>query len=136
MQRMMARQVHVGFSLSCRRICCACAGPNMLLQKGAVLALKPDRTKTGARDGAMHVQVLGSIMCLPGWIHVLLVTSRRSSSPVTNFLTRMLNKSKSGFCEKGVSAAALNDRMKEHLKAAGLFEGHAIHGDQVWCPAA
>lgn len=49
--------------------------PQLSLPKGAQVKLQPDKTKTGARDGPMAVEITRDELCSMSWLERLIVLS-------------------------------------------------------------
>lgn len=90
----------------------------------------PDHTKTGARDGPMQVQVTCDSLCVASRLNSLLAAHELMSLPITNWITRVQNKSKAGFEEKGMSSAEIANRVKKHMKGADVYDSHTVHGSR------
>jgi hypothetical protein len=48
--------------------------------------------------------------------------------PNTNFITRVLTPDSTGFVEKAKSSNDLITRVQKHMREAGIYAGHTIHG--------
>ena len=92
--------------------------------------LQPDKTKTGARDGPMAVQITGDELCSMAWLQRLVVLCLDVRQPITNFTTRPLNKDKKAFSEKGLTSAAVAEITAQHFSAARISGKHIVHGSR------
>lgn len=63
--------------------------PKLGLPVGAKYYLQPDRTKTGARDGPMSVEIRSDELCSMAWLQRVLTLSLELGQPITNFLSRL-----------------------------------------------
>ena len=102
--------------------------PEIKLQQGARVALMPDHTKTGAKDGAMHVEITLCKMCAMSWLRRTMQAYEAAGQPITDWITRPMAKDKQNFVEAGLSSAEIANRTKLHMKAAGIYSGHTVHG--------
>jgi hypothetical protein len=55
---------------------------------------------------------------------------KRSTTPSQIFNTRVLTPDRTGFVEKAMSSNDLNIRIQKHMKEAGIYAGHTIHGSR------
>lgn len=101
--------------------------PIMGLAEGAVLALQPDRTKTGSRE-PMQVEIRRDIMCTIGWLNAAMKAAAAVQQPITNFLSRPQTRDKQGFQERGLTAPEVAGRVTVHMAAAKIPGGHLVHG--------
>jgi hypothetical protein len=104
--------------------------PKMHLQPGASTQWLPDDTKTGGEDGPMEVPVLGGSLCSITQLGLCLAAHEVQHHPITNFITRVLTPDRTGFAEKAISSNDLNTRVQKHMKEAGIYAGHTIHGSR------
>ena len=104
--------------------------PDVRLPVGAKVALNPDRTKTGAKDGPMSVELRGDLLCSMTWLNKLLCQSEELGMPITNFVTRPLHKNKVQFIGRHMKSTDVANRVSHHFKAAGLYRGQTVHGSK------
>lgn len=102
----------------------------MTLPIGARMALQPDNTKTGAKDGPMIVEIRMDILCSMSWLAKLLQASESAKMPVTNYITRPQSRDKAGFSERPLTSAEVANRVRKHFTAAGLYKGQTVHGSR------
>jgi hypothetical protein len=76
----------------------------------------------------MEVAVMDSPLCSVAQLHQCLAAHQGQGHPITNFLTRVLNPERTGFVEKPMSSNDISARLQKHLKSAGLYAGHTVHG--------
>jgi glutamine amidotransferase PdxT len=60
----------------------------------------------------------------------MLAAYESASLPITNWITRVQNRSKNGFVETGMSSAEIANRVKKHFKAVNLYVHHTVHGSR------
>lgn len=90
----------------------------------------PDHTKTGAKDGPMYVDITCDAFCVASRLQELLAAHEAAAHPITNWITRVQARNKQGFEEKGMSSAEIANRVKQHMKAAGIYANHTVHGSR------
>ncbi len=90
----------------------------------------PDHTKTGARDGPMQVEVTHDSFCVASRLAELFKAHEAASCPITNWITRVQARDKVSFTERGMSSAEIANRVKTHLKEAGIYANHTVHGSR------
>lgn len=104
--------------------------PIVRLPNGARVCLQPDKTKTGARDGPMAVEIRRDVLCSISWLLKLLQYSEQLGQPVTNHVTRPQGKDKKSFLERWMSSSDVANRAKHHFAAAGLSKKYTVHGSR------
>ena len=102
----------------------------MLLQPDAKLALMPDSTKTGAKDGAMHVDLTDASYSAVPWLRRDIAAYEEAGQPITNWITRPLTRDKRSFQEMVLSSSVIAERRRLHWKAAGSDDGQTVHGSR------
>jgi hypothetical protein len=76
----------------------------------------------------MEVPVIGGSLCSITQLRLCLRAHEVQQHPITNFLTRVLTQDRTGFCEKPMSSNDISARVQKHLRNAGIYAGHTIHG--------
>lgn len=104
--------------------------PIVGLPNGARVCLQSDKTKTGARDGPMSVEIRRDVLCNISWLLKLLQYSDQLGQHVTNHVTIPQGKDKKSFIECRMSSSDVANRAKHHFAAARLFEKYIVHGSQ------
>ena len=104
--------------------------PKLSLPKGAKVHQQPDKTKTGARDGPMAVEIRGDKLCSMAWLQKAVALSSELGQPIINFLTRPLGKDKKSFMERGLTSAAVARVDMQYFSAAGIPGKHTVHGSE------
>lgn len=127
---MNSRRLSFGVSCNAGNPGIAFIYPTMQLPIGARMALQPDNTKTGARDGPMSVEIRRDIICSMSWLGRLLQASEATKLLVTNYITRPQSRDKAGFLERCLTSAEVANRVRKHFMAAGLYLGQTVHGSR------
>ena len=104
--------------------------PDLKLGPGARLAFMPDRTKMGAKDGAMQVEITKDKCCAILWLRRNLTAYEAAGQPITDWITRPMARDKQKFQEAGLSSAEIASVVKQRMKAAGVCAGHTVHGSR------
>lgn len=79
---------------------------------------------------AMLVTRKGGLLCVVERLHIFLVTSLRLGHPISSFICRPLNPSRSGFVESSLSVSAFEEDVSHHFTQAEIPYHPTLHGSR------
>jgi hypothetical protein len=94
------------------------------------LVALPGWSKTVQKEPSGRVELTtgqSEMTFLKGSAELLIEMERKKVEPGRGFLFRLLNRSRTGFLDEPLKAAALKKRVQNHLAKANLFEGETLH---------
>ncbi|KAL0020901.1 hypothetical protein WJX77_008863 [Trebouxia sp. C0004] len=100
--------------------------PQLGMKTGAKLHLKPDHTKN-KKGGHCQITVTCDPLCFTSWLRPAVALYASAGRPITNFLTRPLDKGTQVNAEKGLTSNAIWARLTKYLKAYGMYTGQSVH---------
>ena len=133
--KVMTARIENCWNLTCMSPCAGQSAipyllPKLILPRGSKIHLQPDKTKTGAKDGPMSVEIRGDELCSITWLCSMMVLSLELGQPITNFLSRPLGKDKKSFLERKLTSAAVARITLQQFRGAGINGKHTVHGSR------
>jgi hypothetical protein len=86
--------------------------------------------KHNLHPDAMRVPRKGGVLCAVERLHALLAHAALSGRPITGYLCRPLNPSRTGFLEASLSVSAFEEDVAAHFTASGIPYHATLHGSR------
>lgn len=104
--------------------------PELRIPMGGTLKFCALELKHNLHPDAMLVTRKGGLLCAVDRLHTLLAASMRLGHPITSFICRPLNPSKSGFMESSLSVSAFEADVSHHFSQAEITYHATLHGSR------
>ncbi|KAL0036933.1 hypothetical protein WJX77_005762 [Trebouxia sp. C0004] len=100
--------------------------PQLGMKAGAKLHLKPDHSKN-KKGGHCQITLTCDPLCFTSWLRPAVALYASAGQPITNVLTRPLDKGTQVYAEKGMTSSVIWARLVKYLKAYGMYTGQSVH---------
>ena len=100
--------------------------PAVKLPVGARLHLLPDHTKN-RKGGHCPITLSLDVLCMSTWLPLAIHAYAVAGQPITNFITRPLERGSKLFAEQAMTCSNAWARLVKVLKEQDMYKGQSVH---------